>query len=121
MAVKFKCKHCNEIIISKFLKAGELAVCKNCGEKNTVPKNFESVPDSQDESSKPNKKTIEVSVDKSSNTNEVIIKDIKMSFSSMVEFMVKWAIASIPALIILVFIGVALAGLIAGLGFSFFN
>ena len=56
MAVKFKCEHCNEIIITKFLKVGELAECKNCGEKNMVPKNFESVPDSQDELSKPNKK-----------------------------------------------------------------
>ena len=54
-------------------------------------------------------------------TQNVVVTDIKMSFSSMVEFMVKWAIASIPALIILFFIGMALAGLIAGLGFSFFN
>jgi len=37
-------------------------------------------------------------------TNEptyVIVTDIRMSFSSMVEFMVKWVFASIPALIIL--------------------
>jgi len=32
---------------------------------------------------------------------EVVIKDIEMSFSSMVTFMVKWAIAAIPAAIIL--------------------
>jgi hypothetical protein len=31
----------------------------------------------------------------------VIVTDINMSFSSMIEFMVKWAIASIPAIIIL--------------------
>ena len=117
MALKFNCKHCNEIIISKFLKTGELAECKNCGEKNTVPKNFESVPDSQYESSQPNKKTIEVSVDKSSDTNEVIIKDIKMSFGSMVEFMVKWAIASIPAFIILFLIGMMVMG-VFGVGIA---
>ena len=37
-------------------------------------------------------------------TNEptyVIVTDIRMNFSSMVEFMVKWVFASIPALIIL--------------------
>ena len=32
----------------------------------------------------------------------VVVTDIKMPFSSMVVFMVKWAVASIPATIILV-------------------
>ena len=49
---------------------------------------------------------------------EVVITDIKMSFGSMVEFMVKWAIASIPAFIILVFIAGVLAGLLGGLGIT---
>lgn len=35
------------------------------------------------------------------NNNEVVIKDIKMPFMSMVVFMVKWVIASIPAMLIL--------------------
>ncbi len=38
-------------------------------------------------------------------TSEVSLVDIKMPFSSMVIFMVKWAIASIPAIIILLLIG----------------
>ena len=38
---------------------------------------------------------------KSHNSNEVVVKDINMSFSSMVFFMVKWVIAAIPAAIIL--------------------
>ena len=33
--------------------------------------------------------------------NHVVVTDIKMSFFSMVVFMVKWVIASIPAIIIL--------------------
>ena len=33
--------------------------------------------------------------------NKIIITDIKMSFGSMIIFMVKWAIATIPAMIIL--------------------
>ena len=43
---------------------------------------------------------------KNEERQEVIVKDIKMSFDSMVIFMVKWALASIPALIILVLIGI---------------
>jgi hypothetical protein len=34
--------------------------------------------------------------------NEVIVTDVKMSFSSMVVFMVKWAIAMIPSIIIFI-------------------
>jgi hypothetical protein len=37
--------------------------------------------------------------------NHVVVTDIKMSFFSMVIFMVKWVIASIPAIIILSIIG----------------
>ena len=33
---------------------------------------------------------------------EVVVKDIQMSLGSMVVFMVKWAIAAIPAFLILV-------------------
>jgi hypothetical protein len=32
---------------------------------------------------------------------EVVVTDIRMSFTSMVMFMIKWVIASIPAFIIL--------------------
>ena len=45
---------------------------------------------------------------------KVIITDIKMSFFSMIVFMVKWAIATIPAFIILVFIAAAFSGFITG-------
>lgn len=38
----------------------------------------------------------------------VVVTDVQMRFSSMVLFMVKWALASIPALLILFAIGVGL-------------
>lgn len=44
----------------------------------------------------------------------VVVVDVHMGFSSMVWFMVKWAIASIPALIILVALGIAVFALVAG-------
>lgn len=46
--------------------------------------------------------------------NEVIITDIHMPFWSMVGFMVKWSIASIPAMIILALLMVALFAMFAG-------
>jgi len=38
--------------------------------------------------------------------SEVTVVDIKMPFGSMVAFMVKWALASIPAFLILLLLGV---------------
>lgn len=49
------------------------------------------------------------------NRTEVTVVDIRMPFWSMVVFMVKWAIASIPAIIILVVIGAMIAGFMGGL------
>ena len=50
---------------------------------------------------------------------QVIVTDIRMPFISMVVFMVKWVIASIPAFIILWLIGaflmLALGGMMGGL------
>lgn len=45
----------------------------------------------------------------------VRVVDIKMPFWSMVTFMVKWAIASIPAFIILAFIGTFLIAFFGGM------
>jgi hypothetical protein len=48
---------------------------------------------------------------------EVRVTDISMSFGSMVSFMVKWAIASIPALIILAVLFAIVSGLFRALLF----
>ena len=52
-----------------------------------------------------------------SNKNEVVITDIKMQFGSMVVFMVKWVIASIPAMIILFLVGFLVMG-VFGVGIA---
>jgi hypothetical protein len=48
----------------------------------------------------------------------VVVTDIKMPFGSMVVFMVKWAIASIPALIILFLLAALVSAILVGLGVS---
>jgi len=47
----------------------------------------------------------------------VVVKDIQMSFGSMVVLMIKWMLAAIPAMIILLIIG-AIFGLATGGLFS---
>ncbi len=45
---------------------------------------------------------------------EVTVTDIKMPFGSMVVFMVKWALASIPAIIILFLVGAVVSVVFSG-------
>lgn len=47
--------------------------------------------------------------------SKVIVTDIRIPFRSMVILMVKWAVATIPALIILSVIGSILFGILTGL------
>ena len=49
--------------------------------------------------------------------SSVVVTDIKMPFSSMVVFMVKWAIATIPALIILAVVGSIVFSILGYLGY----
>ena len=46
--------------------------------------------------------------------SEVVVVDVQMPFMSMVTFMVKWTLASIPALLILLVIAAVFAGMFAG-------
>ncbi len=48
-------------------------------------------------------------------SRNVIVIDVKMPFTSMVVFIVKWAIAAIPALVILGVLWWVTVGFIAGL------
>jgi hypothetical protein len=49
-------------------------------------------------------------------TSHVVVTDIRMPFLSMVVFMIKWAIAAIPAFIILAVLAGVAAALLSGLG-----
>ena len=46
----------------------------------------------------------------------VVVTDIRMPFWSMVVFMIKWAVAAIPAFIILAVLGGVAAALLSGFG-----
>jgi CHASE2 domain-containing sensor protein len=51
-------------------------------------------------------------------TGYVEVVDVGMRFGSMVAFMLKWAIASIPAIIILVVLGIVAWAVIGALGLA---
>ena len=43
------------------------------------------------------------------NVQEIVVTDVRIPFVSMVVLLVKWALAAIPAIIILISIGVAIS------------
>ena len=47
---------------------------------------------------------------------EIVVTDVRIPFLSMVVLMIKWVIASIPALIILSMIGAMIGALVGGMG-----
>ncbi len=53
--------------------------------------------------------------------NEVVVTNVKMPFGSMVVFMVKWAIATIPALIILSLAGSIIIGILSTIFGGFYH
>lgn len=48
-------------------------------------------------------------------SEEVIVTDIRIPFGSMVVLNLKWTLASIPAMIILVILGMLAAGIVGGM------
>ena len=53
--------------------------------------------------------------------NNIYIKDIDMPFGSMVTFMIKWAFASIPALIIISILWTILGGFLSSIFVGFYS
>jgi hypothetical protein len=51
---------------------------------------------------------------------DVVVTNIQMPFFSMVIFMVKWTLASIPALIILILLAAVLAAALGGIARGLF-
>ena len=115
MSNTIKCKHCGE---ENSIKA---VFCKSC-EKGLYSKDEnEKVKDYDFKSIESMKKNIDKgkSMNSSEKPHEVYVKDIKMSFGSMVEFMVKLAFASIPAIFIICFIWIIINTFLIGFLSSF--
>jgi len=74
-----------------------------------------SSKDSQSEKVESEASNVESSSRISRHSRDVAITDIDMPFGSMVKFMLKWALASIPAFVILFVIFTAIFGMLGGL------
>lgn len=84
-----------------------IVVCQSCSEKMPGQKEFGAGGSS--------KISKDQTILKSQRINTVVVSDIEMPFMSMVKFMVKWALASIPAFIVLGILYAVVMGVFIGL------
>ena len=99
--IDIKCPHCGEELEATADVHGTVIACPSCNGQVSVPAMQKlHIPPKPARTAPSTQKT-------KPDVKEVVVTDIRMGFSSMVIFLVKWAVAAIPAAIIL-----AVAGLI---------
>ena len=112
---KINCPQCGKEMSFSLKKrgiGGDQMIGDECGHAITVFKYDKIISGDVKVDVKPHE-----AIKNQSNSQNVTITDIKMPFGSMVEFMVKWAIASIPAFIILLLLGIMVMG-VFGVGIA---
>jgi len=102
------CKNCGESFKSGISWANE-SYCKKCWVDGGLSKQAAAEGEAEE-----NTAQASVVLDAGSATTEVIVRDIQMKFGSMVVFLVKWALASIPAMIILTLIALVFSAIFGG-------
>jgi hypothetical protein len=120
----WKCKNCSEQVENNF------GSCWNCGysRDGSPPEKGGEV---SAEAVLPNGQLLSQVVASGANSRaratkqperqEVVVVDVSVPFGSMVVFMVKWAIASIPAFLILIILGVIVGGVLGSIGGTIFR
>ncbi len=99
--IDVSCPHCGEQVKAPAEFAGKTSACPSCGKEFRIPTD---VPASQPAVPRQPEPAIALSPRQSqprTDISAVVVTDIDIPFMSMVLFMVKWAIAAIPAFIIL--------------------
>ena len=90
MAIAFRCPECETDLDVEDARAGERGECPGCGAAIEIPACTS--------------RTRAADADRQAECQRVIVTDIRMRFLSMVWFMVKWTLASLPAFCILTII-----------------
>ena len=101
--LNISCPHCGEPAKAPSKYAGKNAECPSCGKEFRIQ-----------ETNRPTAQGAVPQSDSSASIMTVVVTDIKIPFVSMIILMVKWAIAAIPAFIILAFIGFIFSAIFAG-------
>ncbi|MFU8780730.1 MAG: hypothetical protein ACNA71_06860 [Kiritimatiellia bacterium] len=101
--INISCPHCGELAKAPSKYAGKSADCPSCGKELLIQETY-----------RPSAQGAVPQLNANPRITTVVVTDIKIPFVSMIILMVKWAIASIPAFIILALIGFIVSAIIAG-------
>lgn len=95
-----KCNSCNYEFTMREIQ--EKAACPKCAEAKLIDARAEELRAEKRKRDAVMAPHVREVAEQYRGAQPVVIMDINMSFGSMVRFMVKWVLASIPAIIILV-------------------
>ena len=107
----FTCPHCQQSLETDDGEGGKSVQCPSCGRYILVP--LATLPPTAKPPPSPTRTPQPVYMPEQP-IPEVRVVDVKMPFWSMVVFMIKWAIAAIPAMIILGLVYLLVVGSLLG-------
>jgi hypothetical protein len=109
MDISFNCSKCGQSMVIDEDAAGVTIDCPNCGEPSHVPSQSAVVADEPEPFAvstspplSPEPPAQILPPNSVTTRTEVVVTGIQMPFWSVVAFMIKWAVASIPAAIVLI-------------------
>jgi len=110
------CPNCSDVFVISDESVGTQVQCKKCGARFwALPPETVEAPAVTGPADPPAAARGQIPLPPASAPVKVTVSDFDMPFRSMVGFMVKWALASIPALLILLLVGGIAFGVVAGL------
>lgn len=112
--IGIRCPHCGTEAKAPPEFAGKTAECPSCGKDFRIPIPEPAPPPSAPKRAAPVPLPATQQPQPMPEKKEVVVTDIKMPFGSMVVFMIKWAIAAIPAFIILAILGLIVSTVFMG-------
>lgn len=112
--IEVNCPHCGEPARAPAESVGKKADCPSCGRNFRIPSDVPSLPPVARASTAVPPPPMVHQEPLLKKKIEVVVTDFDMPFGSMVMFMIKWAIAAIPAFIVLAVLWFAVAATIMG-------
>ena len=103
--INVMCPHCGEKAKAPAEGVGQNADCPSCGKNFRIPSSAAAASSTVPKRAEPVPATAPRNPPPMAEKTAVVVTDIRMPFGSMVVFMIKWTIASIPAFIILAILG----------------
>lgn len=108
------CPHCREEAYAPGDAAGQTVDCPACGKSFEISLPASNRPPPLKRRAQTEFQQVPRQVPISAGKQEVVVTDIRIPFGSMVVLIIKWAIAAIPALVLLFVLGSIVSAIFIG-------